>query len=443
MNIPLERLYHYVSDIAGPDVIIYRWSSHGSKILYDLRALTDILSGSQLQFYSSDLVQHVAIIAHDQEPLDLLYYDRQHICEHFARIFGLDPQTLLQDGSTADIKDIVYLHLRSVLHPSVHRPILLHSEVGGRQLKIYQQLGYIPAYWWCHAVLARDWFRYAQCDPQLKHRPAQWHKDFLIYCRSWTGTRKYRLAFFEMLADEQLSDYCQASLASHDQGFHYLDIGVRDPDLAVQRTDLDQIFRSSGMGPAASADYDNQDYAAAALEIVLETVFDDDRQHLTEKTLRPIACGKPFLLAATPYSLRYLRSYGFLTFAPLIDESYDEITDTKQRLRALVKEMRRIANLSRQQKQILYQELHQRAQINQKHFFSEDFYQQVTQELSCNVKTAVEQSRSQVSLAWIEQRLRVANRWNDLGLSECQSLYAWTVANIQVSRSGTDTNPSH
>jgi hypothetical protein len=49
---------------------------------------------------------------------------------------------------------------------------------------------------------------------------------------------------------------------------------------------------------------------------VAETVF-DTRIHLTEKTLRPIACGHPFILAAGPGSLKYLQTYGFRTFSPL------------------------------------------------------------------------------------------------------------------------------
>jgi hypothetical protein len=48
---------------------------------------------------------------------------------------------------------------------------------------------------------------------------------------------------------------------------------------------------------------------------------------LTEKALRPIACGQPFILAATPGSLQYLRSYGFKTFSGYIDETYDTIQE--------------------------------------------------------------------------------------------------------------------
>ena len=79
---------------------------------------------------------------------------------------------------------------------------------------------------------------------------------------------------------------------------------------------------------------------------MLETLFDDTRWHLTEKSLRPSACGKPFMLAATAGSLQYLRSYGFKTFSGLIDESYDLIVEPHLRLQSIAQEMQRISQLS-------------------------------------------------------------------------------------------------
>ena len=69
---------------------------------------------------------------------------------------------------------------------------------------------------------------------------------------------------------------------------------------------------------------------------MLETLFDDDRLQLTEKSLRPIACGQPFILAATHGSLQYLQNYGFKTFNDVFDESYDQIEDPVKRLKAIV-----------------------------------------------------------------------------------------------------------
>jgi hypothetical protein len=121
---------------------------------------------------------------------------------------------------------------------------------------------------------------------------------------------------------------------------------------------------------------------------VLETLFDDCRWHLTEKSLRPIACGKPFILAATPGSLEYLRTYGFETFNGLIDESYDTIIDSKDRLTAIIVEMKRIAMLDINTKQVLYAKLHKIAQRNKQRFFN-GLFDQVIEEYKTNLDQAI------------------------------------------------------
>jgi hypothetical protein len=66
---------------------------------------------------------------------------------------------------------------------------------------------------------------------------------------------------------------------------------------------------------------------------------------LTEKTYKAILYKKPFIIISQPYILQYLRDCGYKTFASFIDESYDNILDTHERIRAIVNEIERINNL--------------------------------------------------------------------------------------------------
>jgi len=66
---------------------------------------------------------------------------------------------------------------------------------------------------------------------------------------------------------------------------------------------------------------------------------------LTEKTYKAILYKKPFIIISQPYLLQYLRDCGYKTFSPYIDESYDNILDTHERIRAIVNEIERINNL--------------------------------------------------------------------------------------------------
>ena len=44
--------------------------------------------------------------------------------------------------------------------------------------------------------------------------------------------------------------------------------------------------------------------------------------------------------------MKHLRSLGYKTFHPFIDESYDEITDSEERMRVLNREVKRLCSLS-------------------------------------------------------------------------------------------------
>ena len=248
----------------------------------------------------------------------------------------------------------------------------------------YQQAGFVPVYYWSHAVIARDWFRYAEHDQQLDPAKKRIVKDFLVYNRAWTGTREYRLHFTEQIADSGLSQHCQMSFNAHDNDGHYSQHQFVNPALQITNFNLEDFFPANTHDATASADYNYADYQSTAIEVVLETVFDDTRWHLTEKTLRPIACGQPFILCATPGSLQYIREYGFETFGGLIDESYDQVFDPQARLHCIVKEMQRIQQLPDAQRSELYGKLFQISQRNQQRFFSRDFQQQVMQELQQN-----------------------------------------------------------
>jgi hypothetical protein len=70
---------------------------------------------------------------------------------------------------------------------------------------------------------------------------------------------------------------------------------------------------------------------------------------ITEKTNKPIACGKPFIAFSTAHFLEDFRSLGFKTFSPYINELYDLEENNHKRLSMIVAEIKRIAELSKDQ----------------------------------------------------------------------------------------------
>jgi len=117
------------------------------------------------------------------------------------------------------------------------------------------------------------------------------------------------------------------------------------------------------------------------LYVVTETVASSDRQHLTEKTFKPIALGMPFMLQAPAGSLAYLRNYGFQTFGDFIDESYDQESDIFTRTEMIAKELKRIDSLSIFEKQKLFNDMIPTIEHNRNHFYNGGFELVLKEEL--------------------------------------------------------------
>lgn len=369
MSVPLDRLYNHIDSLCDHDVIIYRFFPHGSKKLSDLKMLKP---APWLEYMTQPLVMF-----HDQEPLNYDLYSQQDVLS-VTEPYGL-PEIMQNIVKHAHLRGIT-----SGILGAYDKSIIVHSEQNSSEIQKYERDDFVGVYWWSHAAIARDWFRYAEHDPNLTFYPKHTHKDFLIYNRAWQGTREYRLKFAELLVQSDLIKDCNTKFSATDNQQHYSQHQFVNTQFQVS-TVLENHIPTNNHDASASADYDNNDYQTSNIEVVLETLFDDTRWHLTEKSLRPLAVGKPFVLMATPGSLKYLRSYGFETFSPLIDESYDDITAPVDRMQAVIKEMQRIRQLSPSAKTTLYQELNAVAARNKQRFFSQDWQNQIFAELKTNL----------------------------------------------------------
>ena len=395
MSVPLDRLYNFLHDVCNHrDLIIYGFFPHGSRKITDLTVfLTNgLIDGSDKSWETRyQYVRQNILFLHDQEPLNFDLYSSPDVFESLHPNFQI--MQYQDEFITGMVKSLVgkiiqHLNFKIIFGFLLYKiPVLLvHSEQRSSNLQKYQNIDFVGVYWWCHGVIARDWFRYAQHDVLLSKRMP--HKDFLIYNRAWSGTREYRLKFAELVVDHDLHSHCKMGFNSEDS-IDYRQHQFQNKRFQIQRQDLEQYFFHNTSNSLASADYCTHDYQTTNLEIVLETLFDDDRLHLTEKTLRPIACGHPFILVATQGSLEYLRSYGFKTFHNIIDETYDTIADPAQRLEAVLIEMKRIATLPHDAKQQVYNSLRSIAAYNQQRFFSTEWHDQLINEFKQNFDRAV------------------------------------------------------
>jgi hypothetical protein len=102
----------------------------------------------------------------------------------------------------------------------------------------------------------------------------------------------------------------------------------------------------------------NNLYHKSLLSLVTETNFygktlynENNGRILSEKTFKPIAMKHPFIIVSNKNFLDCIRSLGYKTFYPYIDESYDLIDDDAERLLAIVKEIERLTKMSKDEQE--------------------------------------------------------------------------------------------
>jgi len=86
-------------------------------------------------------------------------------------------------------------------------------------------------------------------------------------------------------------------------------------------------------------DYYPEWYNSTAYTIIVEAcIAAQDNIYLTEKTMKPIMYGHPFMIYNTvPNALERLRSWGFQTFENIFNESYDCLESNIDRCHAIAK----------------------------------------------------------------------------------------------------------
>lgn len=276
--------------------------------------------------------------------------------------------------------------------------MLANSEQSALKKKILTEYQYYDWYYFFHGFAALDWYR----DAQYFDQAVEWSKPFISLNRLHTNDRSYRLNLVARLAEHKLLDQGHVSLHLDYTGYGKWQQELCDPNtrLSTQAQQLIRknlchqmtldAFKNDG---SASADFGHEEFnlwKSGLWHIVTETVFYHNKLHLTEKIFKPIVAQRPFMLAAAPGNLAYLKSYGFQTFDQWIDESYDNIQDPDQRLQAIVDQTQRLCSMSTAQLHQMHAEMKPVLEYNFNHLWN-NFKHKIVNELVDNFEKCIRQ----------------------------------------------------
>lgn len=252
-------------------------------------------------------------------------------------------------------------------------------------------------YYFFHGFAALDWYRDYQYYPNVEN---QFSKVFISLNRLCTKDRSYRLNLVARYIEKGILDRGAVSLMLEDPGMGNWEEELADPNTRLSPSSkqkvLSQIrklpgslvldkFKPPGQSSADSG-IDNWRLQRSGLwHVVAETVFYDEKLHLTEKIFKPISVRRPFILVAAPGNLAYLKSYGFKTFDRWIDESYDNEKDPDRRIEMIVTELEKLCKLTDRELVEMHREMEEILDYNFEHFYG-DFKKIIVNEMCDNLE---------------------------------------------------------
>jgi hypothetical protein len=151
--------------------------------------------------------------------------------------------------------------------------------------------------------------------------------------------RQHRIQFHDLLLDQinHKNFILKFEGNDHGQDSSNFDFVQKKPNTSLQELFTEKFGNHEQGHKAQWLSYAHKIYDRAYFQIVLETDFYTQNQFfLTEKTIRPLMSGQPFVVGATPGFLAHLHNLGFRTYNMLWNENYDSIINHQDRLQALV-----------------------------------------------------------------------------------------------------------
>lgn len=274
--------------------------------------------------------------------------------------------------------------------------ILANSEISSLKDSVRKENNYQDWYYFFHGFAALDWYR----DARYFCQATAWTKPYISMNRLHVNDRSYRLNLVARLAKQNLLDQGHVSLHLMHTEYGSWQQELVDPNTKLSK-EAQELISENLCGPlildktessgSISADFGHREFdlwKSGLWHIVTETVFYYNKLHLTEKIFKPIVAQRPFMLAAAPGNLAYLKSYGFQTFDRWIDESYDTIQDPDQRLQAIVNQTQRLCAMSNTELRQMHQEMQPVLEHNFNHMWG-DFRHRIVNELVNNFERSV------------------------------------------------------
>lgn len=347
-------------------------------------------SPSDLYNYGSDSTpEDFYVFFHDQEPVDFELY-HPLFDEVIARADDLYDKYFDWNPPLGEY------YANIVSRNDIRRiGAIVVSETGENVERICQKYNWKSYYYFFHGWAALDWFR-GYNNSYVVDPPSDRviESSYISPNRIIGGKRNHRILLYYNLIKNNINSarismpkfcpYEKKSITEISKKFTHLYPDIVDK---IDRCNLPWNFPNENGHPMESCRLGLFDECNKTLAyVVTETIFSGKRNHLTEKTFKPICLQMPFVLLSTPNSLEYLRSYGFMTFSDFWSEDYDQEEDDTKRIEKVAKIVSDLDGLSKKELQQIYRSMIPILEHNYNHFYNGNFQNILWTELTNMLK---------------------------------------------------------
>ena len=327
-----------VSETLFTSVEEYKQTTANKKISYiqDFKQ-TD----NSIEILEQKIRKHLEISDHVYvglgEPI-LMYKDKKHGWDHEHNCWE-GPFYYTDDFiNKFNPKDNVTFFANAISHVKLNRPMHYLNDMFFESRHIYDS--------------------YEVCKNLLRKLENRWNKKYY-----WELMCSNNIELYHMLkkhfVDKKTFSTC-----------HKLGISHWGPDVMKPKNKKSGAEQFSKDHNVRCSDLiDPSIYNESFYSCVVETVIPEDNRLslFSEKQAKPIVTQRPFILVGTKDHLKAFRSLGFKTFAPVIDESYDDEPDMEKRFTMILDAMNKLCE---QDPREVYKKLRPVLEYNYRHFYN-------------------------------------------------------------------------
>lgn len=327
--------------------------------------VSKLTNGKSVYFYPFGTYNEKCVLKND-------YFKFNHWKQSFFHCYFFDQEPLYNYTLPIIEKSIIN---NAQLNGPNHIRLLANSEYSELKSNFIKTNNYYDWYYFFHGFAALDWYRDFQYFESESF--CRFDKVFICYNHLTSKYRSYRLHLVSNLLEQDLVKHGLVSLfhagwkETIEDPNNPLDNRARVKIYKQLKNVTDPLIIDTAMPSGAlSADVDFDSLTSALFHVVTETVYFQDKLHLTEKVFKPIVAKRPFFLVAAPGNLAYLKRYGFRTFDQWIDESYDEELDHYVRIEKITAELAKLCVMDKRELEQMHLEMQEVLEYNFTHFYT-------------------------------------------------------------------------